>query len=515
VPGSDEGAHDPRWVSLTTARAESGAAPTGASARAALTVALRLAAYAVFSAAVVWYVAHFARLTYDRHLGTGTAAFDYGLYDQGLWLLSHFHDPFITIMGRNLFGSHTSFILGFLVPLYWIAPGAGVLLTSQALLIGLGAVPVFLYARKRLESVAAAAVLGIAFLLHPAVGWSNIEQFHPDAFFPVTVGLALYGALGNRRRLLVAGVVLSLLVREDVALLTVPLGIWYALRRDRKLGLLIIVGSLAYSAIAMFAIITTLLGTTSFYFGRIPFGGVGGFLKTVFVHPGRLIHYLGQDGRPRYVWQMLVSGGLVFLAATDVALIGIGVLGINVISTFVYEHLIRYHYSLLLVPIVSFASVEAIGRMRQPALRWTAVAAVGVIATVGAYLWGPMPFSRPVVAYWKPNYPDAVDVRVLKRSIPPDAVVSAYVTWVPHVDHRRRIYMFPTPFSASYWGTPPTRYDGKTLPFVHDVEYVFIPTHLDPDLQKIWNRWRDKFVLDRRMRSASLYRRADLPSGAG
>ena len=52
-----------------------------------------------------------------------TSAYDFGLYDQGIWLLSRFHNPFVTLMGRNLFGDHTSFILIFLVPLYWIFNG--------------------------------------------------------------------------------------------------------------------------------------------------------------------------------------------------------------------------------------------------------------------------------------------------------------------------------------------------------------------------------------------------------
>jgi uncharacterized membrane protein len=76
---------------------------------------------------VGFYVVYFAKLTHDIHMGTGTSGFDYGIFDQGIWLLSRFHDPFVTINGRNLFGDHTSFILVFLVPFYWIAHGAGVL----------------------------------------------------------------------------------------------------------------------------------------------------------------------------------------------------------------------------------------------------------------------------------------------------------------------------------------------------------------------------------------------------
>lgn len=464
--------------------------------------------YLPFVAAVVWYVVHFTALTHDIHMGLGTSGFDYGLYDQGVWLLSQFKSPFVTVMGRNLLGDHTSFILVFLVPFYWVVPGAGVLLGSQSLVIGLGAVPVFLYARERLHDVWLATALGIVFLLHPAVGWTNLEQFHPDAFLSLTVGLALYGALSDRRRLLVAGVILSLLVKEDVVLVMAPLGAWVALKRDRKLGLLIVLGSISWAAFAMLVVMRSLIGRPTLNTWRIPFGGVGGLIATTFTRPGRLFDYLGRDGRPWYVWQMLSSAGLVFLAAPGVALIAVGVLASNVISTFVYQHLIEYHYSLVVVPVLSFATVVAVARIPWRHVQRMAVGAVAAVAIVTAYLWGPLPFARHELAYWRPDFPNAVDARRLAHRIPPNAVVSAYHSYVPHVVRRERIYMFPTPFAAAYWGT----YDreGRTLRFAADVEYVFLPTTLPPDLAEKWDRWRDDYVLDRRVGSASLYRREDL-----
>ena len=57
------------------------------------------------------------RLQWDIHRGLGTSSFDVGLYDQGIWLLSRFDAPFVTLMGRNMFGDHASLILLFVAPL--------------------------------------------------------------------------------------------------------------------------------------------------------------------------------------------------------------------------------------------------------------------------------------------------------------------------------------------------------------------------------------------------------------
>ena len=161
---------------------------------------------------VTAYVTYFTGLTLDIHHGLGTSSYDSALYDQGVWLMSRFDAPFVTLMGRNLMGDHTSFILVLLVPFYWLFPAAGTLFFAQALVLGLGAVPVFLYARRRLASEAMALVLAAAYLLHPAVGWTNLENFHPDSFLGLLVGAAIWAALERHWRTYAVFVVLALLV---------------------------------------------------------------------------------------------------------------------------------------------------------------------------------------------------------------------------------------------------------------------------------------------------------------
>ena len=83
---------------------------------------------ALFAAMVLIWTWYFTWLTLRIHHGLGTSSYDLGLYDQGVWLLSRLKAPFVTLMGRNLMGDHTSFILVFLAPLYRIWPSVGILL---------------------------------------------------------------------------------------------------------------------------------------------------------------------------------------------------------------------------------------------------------------------------------------------------------------------------------------------------------------------------------------------------
>ncbi|MEK7411397.1 MAG: DUF2079 domain-containing protein, partial [Actinomycetota bacterium] len=123
------------------------------------------------------------------------------------------------------------------------------------MVIAMGGIPVFLYTRRYLSSEAMGAAMVAVYLIHPAVSWTNLENYHPDSFLAVLVGLALYGALERKWRIFGFAVVLALLVKEDVALMLVPLGLWVALRRDIKRGLIVAGGS----ALAMFVLIVVVM----------------------------------------------------------------------------------------------------------------------------------------------------------------------------------------------------------------------------------------------------------------
>jgi len=161
---------------------------------------------------IVAYASYFSYTTVQIHRGIGTSAYDFGLYDQGIWLLSRGQTPFVTLMGRNLFGDHTSFILLLLVPLMWVFSSTSLLFVVQSVVIASGAIPVYAFARKQLESDALGCVFACTYLLYPAVSWTNVENFHPDSFLGLFIAVALWAALNRKWRWYIGAVLLALLV---------------------------------------------------------------------------------------------------------------------------------------------------------------------------------------------------------------------------------------------------------------------------------------------------------------
>ena len=100
-------------------------------------------------AGVVAFAAIFGTLGVRHHEHFGSWSFDLGIYDQGYWLVSRGGQSFMTVRGLEFWGQHINLVALLYVPFYWLGAGPAFLYISQAIVLGLGALPVYLIARDR------------------------------------------------------------------------------------------------------------------------------------------------------------------------------------------------------------------------------------------------------------------------------------------------------------------------------------------------------------------------------
>jgi uncharacterized membrane protein len=442
---------------------------------------------------VLIYVITVSRVLIDVHLGLGTSSYDIGLYDQGAWLLSRFEAPFVTLMGRNLLGDHASIVMFFVVPFYWFLPGSETLLVLQTIAIGAGALPLFAYARRALMSDSLAIMIAACWLLNPAVNGTAYENFHPDGFIGLFLPLALYAALTEKWRLYLIAFALCLTVKEDVALVMVPLGLFVALRKHRKWGVVTAVASVVASVIGMFVLMRSLIGVPTRNAWRIPFGGPTGFIKEVFTDPLNVCRYLTSEERPLYLWKMVAPFAGVFLLVPELALISTLVILANIVSTFWYQFHIEYHYSLIAVPGLIFGTVYALQRVVMK-YRQTLVVVVFASTLATSYLWSPLPFAKTPFPHWPASHPVAVAAREIITVIPDDASIAVFHSLAPHLAHRKEVYQFPTPFRTVLYGVD-LSLENTRLPQADTVKYVVLPINRDEQMTKDWEMERHRFSL--------------------
>jgi len=425
------------------------------------------------------------RLQWDIHRGLGTSSFDVGLYDQGVWLLSRFHAPFVTLMGRNLFGDHASLILIFVAPLYWIWPGTETLLALQSVVVAAGALPIYFFARRHLNSGALGCAFALIWLVNPAVNGTIFENFHPDSFLGLFVPLAIVFALSKKWGWYWISVGLCLLVKEDVVLVIVPLGALVAIRGETRRGILTALAGISAALLGMFVLMKSLIGVPTRNGWRIPFGGISGFIKESITNPTTVFRYLTSEGRLMYWWKMLAPFALLSCMAPEVAMVSILVLVGNTVSNFWYQFHIEYHYSLVAVPALLFAVIVGVARVGKTLQRFL-VAAVVVSSLWCASLWSYVPFRMDQYPHWGAQHPIALAADEMYKYIPPSAKISVLYSTAPHLAHRKEIYQFPNPFRIVMYG-PDTSKEGQRSPLADGIEFVLLPRNLDGENLKDWN----------------------------
>jgi uncharacterized membrane protein len=439
------------------------------------------------------YVAVFGSLTWAQQANFGTFGFDMGLYDQGIWLLSRFKDPFLTVRGLGFFEHHVNLITVLFVPAYWLGAGPQFLSLVQTVWLALGAVPLYLLARDRLRSAWLAAAVAACFLLYPSLQWINWWHFHPDALAITPLLFAWWLANPrtgdpSRRRWgwFAAAVVVAMACKEDAALAVAAMGLVLAVRGRRRAGLLCAAAGAGWFLLATRVVIPAAGGGDGPFYQEL-FPGFGDSLGEVawnmVVHPDRLAELATRPDRLAYYWQVLAPVAFLPLAAPLVLLIGAPQTLINVTSGHALTHDFRYHYTAIVLAAVFLATVEAIGWAgRTPTVR-RGLVTVLVAASLAANLtWSPSPLSRLYDnGIWARAEPRHATVRAALRLVPADAGVSAGYNLVPHLTHRVYAYEFPNPWRVTNWGA-----HGENPPDPATVDYLVVDERLLGDQRPLY-----------------------------
>lgn len=268
-----------------------------------------------------FYAAYFSFFTLRNHWNLGTSAYDMGIEDNVVFnamrgeLLKA--SPIFGPEGTHL-GHHATFFAYVLVPIYALAPRAETLLVIQATLIGAAVIPLFLFARNRLGPYQAVAISAMYVFYAPLHG-GNLYDFH---YPPLGIGFVFWLAylvdIGKYRWAIIP-LLLSLSVREDIALSVFVLGAYFLLSRTRpRAGLALAAIGLGYFLIMKMGVMPYFRDGKStfvwYYEKLVPKGGPGGFggvLVTIFGNPGYTMGTLLQSAKVKYFLQVMVP--LVFL----------------------------------------------------------------------------------------------------------------------------------------------------------------------------------------------------------
>ena len=441
---------------------------------------------------VILFSTYFIVYLSTKHDAFLTSAEDLGIMDQAVWSVTHLqwlHQTICNIVsdtncystaGISRFAIHFEPIL-FLVSLFYVVlPGPKTLLVLQTLVVASGAYPAFWLARLRLRNELAAAAIALVYLLYPAQQQATTFDFHAVTFTASLLMFTLYFMYTRRTVWLFVFAVLAMACKEEIPLVIAFFGIWSIIfqRRFRSgLGLLLLSLCWIGCSLLVYHLFSptghSLLASRYAYLGQGPIE----FVRTILLHPFSLLsqHVLEQTHR-QYLRLLLAPVGYLPLLAPWVLVLALPSMAINLLSTDPNQYLGYYQYSAEIVPMLIFATIEALVvilwavefymkslREQRPQKqtqsegmpnrtrhleRW--LRSVSLLILMGFVLfnvirhdglYGALP--NTLGFHWPQVVPhDSLAQSFIER-IPPSASVSAQSNLVPHISERSTIYLFP------------------------------------------------------------------------
>jgi uncharacterized membrane protein len=368
---------------------------------------------------------------------------DLGLFDQTIRGYSHFRIVYNTIqMLPNLLAEHFHPLLMVLAPFYWVWSDARMLLILQAVLLALASLPVYALAKERLGSGPALAVQ-IVFLSFWGMVAGAIYDFHEVALGVPLVAFALFATLRRRDHLLWVTVLLGVLVKENMALIFVALGLYILLVQRRwKLGLAL-VGVSALAFVVILKIMSSgVLGAPYKFWTYTALGpNAGSAVAHLVRHPLNSLAIAVSNGQKVGLLVALLVPWLLLPLVSPMFLVALPTLAERLLSDRGAYWVPHFHYSLTIAPILAIAMVDAIARLRR---RWPifkrrllvhALLAMMAVANVPWLINLAPDFGRIL------GFHGARDYSRCLAKIPKGASVLASNGLVPHLSNRDEIYV--------------------------------------------------------------------------
>jgi uncharacterized membrane protein len=408
----------------------------------------------VLGSGVALYSIYFTVASFLRYVNFYTGRFDLGNMDQTVW--NTLHGNFFAITDPNgvnqvsRLAFHADFILAFLSPFYVIWEDPRTLLLIQSVILALGGVFVYLIAKQILQNKTISLILGVCYLLNPAVQYTNLFDFHGVTLATTFLLAAFYFTITKRWWAVVLFLFLAGITKEQVWAVSALFGFYiFFISKKRALGTFIITASVFTFYYLIWIAIPKAAGGEHFAIGFYSDYGAnpGQIVKNMLIHPVSGIHTLFMPDRIDYIKKLFIPLGYFSFLAFPILIFAAPDLVIDLLSNFSPMHQIYYQYSTTITPFIFIAAIYGIKIITKkfPQIPLSAVSIMLLIFTLcSAYNYGPLPLAKkPNDAWYKKPLTNRAVVDKYLNSIPDSAVVSASNTLASHLSERRQIFVVP------------------------------------------------------------------------
>jgi uncharacterized membrane protein len=361
---------------------------------------------------------------------------------------------FSSIAGVHFFGVHLHLIIIALAPLYAVFPSPNTLLMVQAVALAAAAIVFYLIATREIGSIAAVVAVAV-YLVHPATGFTNLNEFHPESFFPLLFFCAFHMIQTKRVGLYLVFCGACLMLKENLALPTALLGLYGALVHKNRAGWLVFGVSTLWFWLAMSVIIPTLskglVGVNSVYpqFGHTP----AAIALNMALHPWLVLGTICTKAKLAYMLRLLLPLCFVPLVGWKVSLLAVPMALQHLASCRATESSIDYYYSVEIMPPLFIGFVYGLkqiaGWMTSESLKRAVIGAICIVSVFSGLVMGPFGPTRIVSLKNDIARKDSDQYKSrLLSQVPTDAPVVATFEFLPKLANRKELYSFHLPYAG-------------------------------------------------------------------
>lgn len=344
--------------------------------------------------------------------------------DQLVWYISKTAKSFSPMYGVNYFFGHFKPILYIFALFYKIIPGPPTLLFIQTLLLGTGAIPVYLIARKKIKENFYHFISPLTYLLSMTL--ISYTSFHTATCAIPFLLWAVYFMEKEYAKMSFFFCILAILCKENVCLIIFALGLYILIfRKDlnirKPLGYSLLIFSLTWFYTTVYIIMPILSAESRTE-----------FLKEVnaiysYLNPVKLIRLLPSPDRILYIFFLFLPFGFLPLFS-PLSLVALPEVLINLLSSNAAQIRIFNYYSGIILAFFFLASLEVIYKRR-----WLSLYLL-------SFVFFTLLFFGPSPEYTVDRH-SRIGKNILE-SIPEDASVYAQVGLASHLSRREKVNIY-------------------------------------------------------------------------
>lgn len=429
--------------------------------------------FSVIFLAVV-YIGLFIFVSCGKYFNFKYNDWDLAIYNQMFHGALH-GKPYSSLMDLPYLGTHVEITSFFLFPIYALFPSALTLLVVQALLLGLAAVPLFMIAKDKLSNFWG-LIFVIIYLIYPAVGFTNLNEFHPESFLPFIQFLLFYYFLKNDFKKFFVFLLLCVLSKENMSLMMIMFGFyaWFEKKQWRWAAAPVFLGIIWFFVYKFFifpVFCGDKIGLMKIY--EHLGSNLPQILQNILLHPVRALGIMLM--REKLFYLLLLFGPLVFfpLLCPLVLLIALPNFLQHLFSLRPMEYSINFYYPSECLAFIFVAAIFGLENLLRfkPVKKFQVLAALILLGSSFYFFFNYWPYKQ-IYAVLKDslrNNPEAIFKDRCINSIPDESSVVSTFKFLPKLSSKtRRLQSFHRVLTGTY------QFSEKKFELPQDVTFALI-----------------------------------------